>query len=148
MSSYKVSGSAYMEASIAAATPARMRLMLIDRAVETASLLVESWQSKETTGPNTLSAKLLDLINELLEGVKGSKIDSENELCGRIADLYIFLAKHLVVAEQISDHTAISEIKLVLELEAETWRAVCAQETGAVTDQLSLPAASGLNIQG
>lgn len=148
MSSYKASGSAYMETSVASATPARMRLMLIDRAVETASLLIESWQTKKTAGPNPHSIKLLDLINELLDGVKGSKIDSENELCGRIADLYIFLAKHLVLAEQVSDHTAISEIKLVLELEAETWRAVCAQETGVATDRLSLPPATSLNIQG
>ena len=148
MSNYNATGSGYLETTVRSASPARLRLMLLERAVDTASRLKATWESGESPGSNEHSLKLLDLINELLSGITGGDTDSEKELCGRIADLYVFLAKHLVAAEQISDYGSIGEIKLVLEAEAETWRAVCAQETGAVTNKSTLPPASGLNIQG
>ncbi len=138
----------YLEATVLSASPARLRLMLLERSTETAAMLSASWRSKETKGSNEHSVRLLDLLTELLSGVKGGKSKQEQEICSRVADLYVFLAKHLVTAEAYSDFGAIDEIKLVLEAETETWRAVCAQESGLQEYFSGLPPATSLNLQG
>jgi flagellar protein FliS len=148
-------GNQYLESTVLSATPARLRLMLLERSIETAAKLEASWKTKETTGPNEHSVKLLDLITELLAGVRGGESKDEKDICDRVSDLYVFLAKHLVAAEQFSDHGAIGEIKLVLEAESDTWRAVCAQDaalcaqdSGAAAESTSLPPSTSLNLQG
>jgi flagellar protein FliS len=154
MSSFSGSHTGYLETTVQSASPARLRLMLIERGIETAARLIISWQDKQLLGSNEHSLRLLDLINELLSGVRGGTTSTEQELCQRIADLYVFLAKHLIAAEQYSDHQAIAEIKLVLETEAETWRAVCALQTktGPHAELQSCGTgpspAMGLNLQG
>ena len=132
----------YLEATVRTASPARMRLMIIERGIEVASTLSQKWRSGELTGPNEHSLKLLDLLNELLNGVGGSKTESENLVCQKVADLYVFLLKHLLAAEADSDASKIDEIRVVLSTEADTWRAVCANET-----QLFAHGPSGLNFQ-
>ncbi|TWU46228.1 flagellar protein FliS [Rubripirellula tenax] len=118
----------YFESAIRMASPARLRLMVTERAVEVAATLARVWKNGEQLGPNEHSLSLLELIGELLSGIAGSPDPDEKKLCNQISDLYVFLSKHLVLAEDNSDFAAIDDIRLVLELEAETWRAVCAQE--------------------
>lgn len=121
-------GKHYLESAVDTASPARLRLMLTERAVDVAGCLANVWRSGDNLGPNEHSIKLLDLLNELLSGVVGSKTPGENDVCQKVADLYVFLLKYLVEAESASDADSIDEMKAVLEIEAETWRAVCAQE--------------------
>jgi flagellar protein FliS len=123
-----VGGEQYLESTVRTASPARLRLMLIERAVDVAECLSNVWREKQQLGANEHWIKLLDLLNELLGGVVGGKTDGENVVCQKVADLYVFLSKHLVAAEPSSDANSIDEIKAVLEVEAETWRAVCAME--------------------
>ena len=141
-------GNQYLEGAVLSASPARLRLMLLERSTETAAKLSTSWRNQQTEGPNEHSVRLLDLLTELLSGVKGGQSKEEQEICGRVADLYVFLAKHLVTAEIYSDYAAIDDIKLVLEAETETWRAVCAQELGAQATISDAPLATSLNLQG
>jgi len=143
--SNNTSGNQYLEATIQSASPAQLRLMLLERAAETAARLAASWKASETQGANEHAVKLLDLLTELLAGVQPGENRAEQEVCGKVSDLYVFLSQHLVAAEEHSDHTAIDEIKLVLEAEIETWRAVCAQ---ASRGQCVAPAETGLNLQG
>jgi flagellar protein FliS len=138
-------GRQYLEATVQSAPPERLRLMLIERAVDVAGHLSLTWRSKQSLGSNEHSIMLLDLINELLAGIVGGNSEGENELCLKVADLYVFLAKHLVAAEGTSDADAIDEIRGVLEVEAETWRAVCAR--ASATPRPSVPGNSGLNLQ-
>lgn len=140
----------YMDAAIRTASPARLRLMVLERSVEVAKLLADLWRKKEQLGSNQYSLKLLDLINELLSGVVGGSNETENEVCHKVSDLYIFLSKHLLAAEENSDADAIDEIRTVLEVETETWRAVCAQEAPAqsMTNESSAEMPQGLNLQG
>jgi flagellar protein FliS len=123
-------GERYLESVVQTASPARLRLMLIERSVEVCASLAEIWRGKQDLGPNAQSLKLLELLNELLRGVVGGKEGSEQEVSRKVADLYVFLAKHLVKAEGNSDADSIDEIRSVLEIEAETWRMVCSREAG------------------
>jgi flagellar protein FliS len=140
----------YVESAIHTASPAQLRLMLIERAVDVCSRLSNSWREGENPGANEHSITLHDLLNELLGGVAGSKTQQENDVCERVADLYVFLSQHLVRAQIESDAGAIDEIRAVLEIEAETWRAVCAQSmTNASKAEMSADSngSGGLNLE-
>jgi flagellar protein FliS len=147
-------GQEYLDANIQTASPARLRLMLIERGVEVARQVAHAWResknnpaSQELSGANEYSLKLLEIINELLSGVTGD----QHEVCRKVADLYVFLAKHLITAEESSDASAIDEIRLVLETEAETWRMVCANEVPTARRGTMVSphpeTAGGLNLQ-
>lgn len=133
----------YLESIVQAASPARLRLMLIERAIDVAGKLVTTWRAGEQPGTNEHSVTLLDLLNELLSGVTGGQQTQEKQICGQVSDLYVFLIQHLVAAERSTDATAIDEITAVLHVEAETWRAVCAQANQHTTSNVS----AGLNLQ-
>ncbi|TWU41578.1 flagellar protein FliS [Novipirellula aureliae] len=133
----------YLDSMVRSASPARLRLIVLERAVETATTLSATWREDTSRkGPNEWSLKLLDLISELLSG-----ITSDEGVCGKVADLYVFLSKHLIIAERTGDADAIDEIRLVLEVEAETWRMVCANELGA-SDSRQPITSGGLNLEG
>ena len=126
-------GETYLEATIATASPARLRLMLIERAVEISRLLSDQWRTEtaagQPTGANQRSLRLLEILSELLSGVTDPSIP----VCRTVSDLYVFLCQHLIAAEASSDASAIDEIRIVLETEAETWRMVCVKLSGADT---------------
>ena len=143
----------YLESAIRTASPARLRLMLIQRAIEVAVSLARVWREGQSVGPNEYSLTLMDLLGELLAGVAGSNRSEENAVCEQVADLYVFLNQHLLAAETHSDAASIDEIRTILEIEAETWRAVCASEASALPANAvpqhtgtQLGAASGLNF--
>jgi flagellar secretion chaperone FliS len=139
----------YLEASIRTASPARLRLMLLDRAVEVAHHIATNWRNKQQLGTNEHTLRLLDILNELLNGVVGAPNPGEQAVCKKVADLYVFLTKHLLTAEQRSDADAMNEIKTVLQVEAETWRAVCAKESPArPRTTSSAPISGSLNLLG
>lgn len=126
--------------------------MLIERAVEVSGTLAGLWRDKKSLGSNEQSLKLLDLLNELLSGVTGGPNEGETRLCLKVADLYVFLIQHLVAAEEISDSLSIDDIRIVLETEADTWRAVCLNEVSALPanrqSAMSTESASaGLNFE-
>ena len=143
----------YLESMIATASPARLRLMLIEKGVEVARHLAGVWRDTPgKRGTNEHSLKLFELLSELLSGVT----DKNVEVCRTVADMYVFLCQHLIAAEENGDPSMIDEIRLVLETEAETWRMVCAQEGGQSSPQSrasrllgenSMPS-GGLNLQG
>ena len=143
-------GQQYLESAIQTASPARLRLMLIERAVAVCDCLAESWKSESDLGCNEHSLKLLEIFGELLAGVVCGKTKQEQDVCSKVADLYVFLTQHLVAAESNSDVASVEEIKTVLEVEAETWRAVCLQDLQR--DPASAPSmtpspSGGLNLE-
>lgn len=123
------SGNAYLQAMVSSASPARLRLMLIERGFHLAEQLVERWGPDDSVGANEISMQLLEILSELLSGVTSGRDDEESEVCRQVADLYVFLSQHLLAAEPIGDAEAAREISSVLGIEADTWREVCSQET-------------------
>ena len=145
-------GEQYLESVVRTASPAKLRLMLIERAVGVSESLEVAWRENPGQGPNEQSLKLFELINELLRGVVGSKQGDGEEICKQVSDLYVFLLKHLLLAEQKSDVASIEEIRAVLQVEAETWRLACANELPAASPHLgfgnsSSGTSNGLNLE-
>ena len=121
-------GQEYLDTTVHTASPARLRLMLIERGVEVAARLAEIWRgSRQPPFANEHSLRLLEILNELLSGVTSDQY----EVCRKVADLYVFLVQHLIAAEDSGNADAVDEIRLVLETEAETWRLVCVKEAMA-----------------
>ncbi len=148
-SQHRNAGEEYIENAVRAASPARLRLMLINRAVEVAgALLIKYRDENGSRGPNEQSIHLLDLLAELLGGVG----NHGNELCVQVADLYVFLCKELVTAEQQSSADRIESIRDVLRIESETWQLVCNNEQPAAilaeVADLNTTMSAGLNLQG
>ena len=142
-------GLQYLDAAVRTASPARLRLMLIERAIDVASGLVSRWDQGQDLGANEQSIHLLDLLTELLNGVRSGNSPPEQQLCQQVADLYVFLSKHLVEAEANNDVDSIKEIRVVLQTEAETWRSVCAREiAGSPAGDSNTAAPGGLDLQG
>ncbi|MEM6692369.1 MAG: flagellar protein FliS [Planctomycetota bacterium] len=135
-------GQQYLDSLVRTSTPAQLRLLLIERSIEIAGNLATTWRTGNEPGKNGQSLMLLDFLSELLSGVTGSDEKQENKTCQRVADLYVFLSQHLVRAEERSDADAIDEISLVLQAEAETWRAVVAQSKTGELRQSSTPSTS------
>lgn len=139
-------GERYLDASVGTASPARLRLMVIERAVEVAGSLAKTWRHQGgSPGTNEHSLKLFELLNELLSGVTAES----GEVGQKVADLYVFLIQHLIAAEETSDATAVEEIAVVLQTEAETWRMVCANQSHSAHSSggnASPPSAGGLNL--
>jgi flagellar secretion chaperone FliS len=137
----------YLENAVRSASPARIRLMLIERATQVAGALSLKYR-EGVQGTNEHSIHLLDLLGELLGGVA----NHGNELCTQVADLYVFMCQELVRAETASDPAKIDSIQEILRIEAETWREVCANEQPAAiladVTGLNQTMSSGLNLQG
>lgn len=146
-------GESYLAASVGTASPARLRLMLIERAFEVARNLQRVWGGESQRNPadpdgHQAFLQLLDLLNELLAGVSRG---GDQTLNRQVADLYVFLLQHLLAAEQTADPFSIQEIATVLGIEAETWRLVCAREStpgaNARPEVATDMASKGLNFQ-
>lgn len=161
MSYSDLSSSQYLESLVQTASPARLRLLLIEKAAGLCMLISQQWtqspQAAQWDGP---SIQLADILTELLSGVS----QGDTDVAKRVADLYVFLIQHQNKAVEQGDASMIDEIQTVLETEAETWRMVCAQShtptnTGAIPRPFSATApatttidraslAGSLNLQG
>jgi len=133
------SASNYLESLVQSTPPARLRLMLIEKAVGLCQLVADRWnetpKSASWDGPNI---QLTDILTELLSGVSRG----DTQVAKQVADLYVFLIQHQNKAVESGDASMIDEIRIVLETEAETWRMVCAQTNTSASPGGSIAAAN------
>ncbi len=116
----------YLESMIRDASPAKLRLLLIERAVGLCQAISTRWRAvRPEVGSDEQTLHLRDILTELLAGVGKSDLP----VALQVADLYVFLSQHLTTAEMQRDVTMIDEIGLVMQTEAETWRIVCETAT-------------------
>lgn len=131
----------YLESLVHSASPARLRLLLIEKAVGLCGLLSSQWkQTPESASWDGPSLQLADILTELLSGVS----QGNTPVAKKVADLYVFLIQHQNKAVDAGDPTMIDEIRVVLETEAETWRMVCAQSATASENRPSSPASPSI----
>lgn len=138
-------GRRYLQGTVGTASPAKLRLMLIERAAEISGGLAASWATGPSTEASQASLRLLEILTELLDGITAQ---GDLDLSRRVADLYVFLVQHLLAAESAADAATAREIETVLRIEAETWRAVCAREGAMAPGTAAVDHPSGgFNLQ-
>lgn len=111
----------YLRNTVLTASPARLRLMLLDRSVGLVDAILEYRRRDPQTLTDERTLTLRDILGELLSGVSRDS----NDLTVRIADLYVFLLQELTRAEQEPGLERIESIGKILRIEQETWRQVC-----------------------
>jgi flagellar protein FliS len=101
----------YLESAVRTAPPARLRLMLIERAVGLCQTISTNWKAASANRKwDERSLQLSDILTELLSGVGRADI----AVAKKVADLYVFLIQHLNKAVESGDTTMIDEICVVL----------------------------------
>ena len=147
--------SSYLESKVLTAPPQRLHLMLIEGAIRFGRQAEESLRKGEQVPAATPLLRVIDILGELLAGVREKKGD----LNSRIADLYSFLFRRAFEAKINGDADILGEVLKLLEYERQTWQLVCDKLSsgeaigtpkpisGAFESRRNQPAKSGISFE-
>ena len=113
--------SSYLESKVLTAQPHQLRLMLIEGAIRFGRQAQDALQRGEQIAAAAPLLRLIDIVGELLAGVRENKSD----LNRKIADLYSFVFRRVSEAKINSDAVALREAMELLEFERQTWQLAC-----------------------
>ena len=113
--------SSYLETKVLTAPPQQLHLMLLDGAIRFGRQAQDGLERGDQIAAATPLLRMLDIVGELLAGVRENK----SELNRKIADLYAFLFRRVSEAKINSDGVALRESLELLEFERETWQLAC-----------------------
>lgn len=111
---------AYLEQEVLHAHPAKLRLMLIEKAIGLCRLCEGMWQRGDYDSSLQWTIRIRDILTELLSGITSA----ETPVSKQTSDLYVFLSKQLTLAEQTRRVEELSKVTSILMIEQETWQAV------------------------
>jgi flagellar protein FliS len=108
----------YLRTKVMTATPAELRLMLLDGAIKFLEQGKAGLESRDyETSYNGIS-RCQNILMELLNGLKPEK---EPELCAKLSGLYTFMYTRLIKACIEKDLAIAEEVLDLLRYERETW---------------------------
>ncbi|UCF32559.1 MAG: flagellar export chaperone FliS [Phycisphaerales bacterium] len=122
----------YLRDAVMTATPEQLQLMLYDGAIRFSGQAKDAIISEDY---ETSYEKLTRAQHIILEMRNGLNYDVNQELCERMASLYLFLYNKLVDACTNRDVQAIDDALRVLRIERETWQMVCDKVAEARKEQ-------------
>ncbi len=109
---------AYLRTKVLTASPAELRLMLIDGAIRFTELAKTGYERKdyEATYEGTTKAQaiLLELVNSL-------RPDQSPALCESLSALYTYMYQRLLEASVEKSSEIVAEVLKLLRFERETW---------------------------
>ena len=118
----------FLEMDVLASSPARLRLLLIQKACGLCDVIQQAWQSQKIAEAASWLLRLNDILSELLSGVT----DKNNPAAKSISDLYVYMSQLLNRVEQSRSDEELVNLKSILQIELDTWRLFVLQETQAV----------------
>lgn len=113
----------YLEAKIRTANSAQLHLMLLDGAIRFAREAEKGVLRSDEIAYQTPLLKAMDIVEELLAGVR----HSTDELNEKLAQLYTFVYMRLTSVYVGGDRRLIGEALQILDVQRETWRLAVAQ---------------------
>jgi flagellar protein FliS len=113
--------SQYLESKVLTAPPHRLQLMLIEGAIRFGRQADELLRQGDTVGAAAPLMRVVDIVGEMLAGVREQKSDINQKL----TSLYWFLFRRVSEAKIHSDAEKLAEALRLLEFERQTWTAVC-----------------------
>jgi flagellar protein FliS len=128
--------SQYLESKVLTAPPHRLHLMLIESAIRFGRQAEQLLRKGETVTAATPLMRVIDIVGEMLAGVREQK----SEINRNLTSLYWFLFRRVTEAKIYADAEKLAEALSLLEYERQTWSAVC-EKFGAD----SKPAAASLS---
>jgi len=138
----------YLRTKVLTASPAELRLMLLDGAVRFAEQAKQGIIERDYERMYEGITRAQAILVELLGGLDPTQ---DAELCKRLSGLYTYMYTRLVAASSQRDHTIVEEVCKLLSYERETWQLLMAKLAGenAITssDADANPASSAENQQ-
>ena len=112
----------YLQAEVQTATPQKLRLMLIEAAIKNIHRTKKAWEEERYEAGFESLSLAQDIVAELL-----SSLDKESnpELSGKIASIYVFIFRCLSEGGMKHDQQKMDDALRVLNSERETWKQVC-----------------------
>lgn len=107
---------AYLEQEVLSATPAKLRWLLLRKAVNLCDIVTQMWRDGDLTVADQWSLRIREILSELLGGIHGN-----DSVARQVADLYIFLIALQTKAELGRDISLMMQLQELLAIECETW---------------------------
>ncbi|OUX93466.1 MAG: flagellar export chaperone FliS [Hyphomonas sp. TMED17] len=108
----------YLRTKVMTASPAELRLLLLDGALRFAEQAREGLEAKNFEQAYEGSRQCRAILAELTSGLRP---DVDRELCDRLSGLYTFLYTSLVDAMSERDPNGLRKVVELLAYERETW---------------------------
>ncbi len=125
------SSNAYLKSRVLSASPAELRLLLLDGAIRFAFQGRDGMVKKDFESCFNGFTQCREIIIELMTSIRP---DCDQKLATQVRDLYGFMYRHLVEGSHEKNVIKIDEVIKLLEYERETWvmaMAKAAAEGGA-----------------
>jgi flagellar protein FliS len=108
----------YLKTKVMTASPAQLRLMLLDGAIKFLQQGKAGIAAKDYEALYNGISRCQDIIMELINGLRP---EQSRELCDRLSGLYTYMYRQLVHACTERDEAAAEEVLGLLRYERETW---------------------------
>lgn len=138
-------GAAYLENQVLTASPARLRLMLIEAGLRFAQKTIDDWTAGNEEAAHDSLRRCRAIIAELLAGVDPKGADET--LAKQVAAMYLILFRTLTEAQSERSEQKMRDVLEVLDIERETWREVCEKTAGGELHLTESPKAASLNLR-
>jgi flagellar secretion chaperone FliS len=110
----------YLESKVLTAPAYRLHLMLIEGAIRFGRQAAGALDRGDRLAASAPLLRMLDIVGELLAGVRESK----TELSQKLAEVYLYLFQDVSLAKINNDPAKLSEALKLLDFERETWQLV------------------------
>lgn len=112
----------YLVNEVMTATPQKLQLMLLEAALRHAQAAGEHRREGRLEAAGESIIRSQEIISEILSALQPKQ---DEELCRRVAAIYLFVFRQLVAAHLKQDEQPLREAISILEVERDTWRQVC-----------------------
>ena len=109
---------AYLKSKVLTASPAELRLLLLDGAIRFAEQARSAYETRDFERSYEGTTKCQAILTELMCSLRPER---EPELCSRLAALYTYMYRRLVEASSNKSYTEVEEVIRLLRYERETW---------------------------
>lgn len=120
------------ETDVAAASPHRLTLMLYDAAIAAVRRAAERMRARDLATKGTAISKAIQIIEEGLT----ASLDraAGGELAARLAELYDYMSRRLLLASVRNDPDGLEEVARLLAELREAWQAIGSDATQGKSD--------------
>jgi flagellar protein FliS len=134
----------YMATEVMTATPQKLQLMVIEVALRASLQTKALWESQQNDAALAALLRSQAAVTAVLAHLN---YDEKSPLVSRIAGIYLFIYKSLIMAQLKRDTAKLNDAIRVLEIERETWRQVCQQQSESGPREIKSPIPAPLSAR-
>lgn len=123
---------AYLKTKVVTASPAELRLMLLDGAIRFAEQARAGYEQRNLESALEGTTKCQAILTELMCSLRPER---NAELCNRLAALYTFMYRRMVEASMSKSAEIAQEVIGLLQYDRETWGLLMEQMSGGGSRQ-------------